>query len=527
MKKGTIIKIVLGIVLAGCLIVGIYVYSTMSGISEMFKLNAQLQAEGYYTGEFEFKMMACAYYLDHGQYITAFSRLNDIRKQMETREGLVKVPKFSDKKAEMEFYLSLQNPNTGAFMDDSYPAFLYYEPTENVINHMEELADATGEPVRLRYPMRFMDQFDTPEKLTATLDDLSTVGWLGAKLPKTCYVIATQFCSCEELQGVGRYKLGPGWKQALLKWFSDNQDPTTGTWGPRDRHTGRFLNSGDVNVTYRVIKLFVDEQGKDRRADYPLRYKKELFRTILGQIAMPMPTDASMAEIHDWNLSRTQGVKALTHILWQEATPADKKKAQAVMGKLVQNRFEKFYRAQEGGFVYYPDTKNATLDGTGSGIALLENVGALSAEKRNALWGNPAQTTKDLGVRSISRLSEADLGSLNDCNSIRVYRSLPQDFNDDVLCAVYPHETPVLDVVDLLPRTTRWLANTPQSMGNWTTRDSIYQELGGRVLPAVTVYQGDQGLETLNKVLKDNGQLVLVGFDTLQVPRISITFTAK
>jgi len=527
MKRSIVVKSILGFILVACLAVGIYVFNVMASISDMFQLNGQLQAEGYYTGEFEFKMLACAYYLDHGNYVTAFSRLSQLREQMETRQGLIKVPQFTDKKAEMEFYLSLQNPKTGAFMDDSYPAILYYEPSENVIDHLEELAEATGQPLHLRYPMRFMDQFDTPEELTACLDDLATVGWVGAKLPKTPYVMATQFCSSEKFEDLGGYKLSPEWKEAVLKWFSDNQDPVTGTWGPRDRYTGKLIGSGDINVTYRIIKLFVDEQGKNRQAAFPLRHKREMFQTIMGQIAMPMPADSSAAEIHDWNLSRTQGAKTLTHILWQEATPEDRKKAQTVMEQLVRNRFEKFYRAEEGGFVYYPDSQHATLDGTGSAIYLLDNLGAMSEEKRNSLWGTPAQTMTDLGSKKISELAQDDLDSLNTAsiNSIRVYRSMPQPGLDaSILCVMYPRKTSVLDMSDLLPRVTRWLESTPQSMGNWTSRDSVYQELGGKVLPAVEVYQGDKGLKPLNNMLGENQELVLVGFDVLQVPRAAITF---
>ncbi|MHB8918819.1 MAG: hypothetical protein ACYC4H_12410, partial [Desulfocucumaceae bacterium] len=109
-------------------------------IQESFKLNEELKSEGYYMAEFEFKMLGIAYYLDKGQYITALSRLNQIHKQLKSREGLIKEPKFADKKEELEFYLSLQNPKTGAFMDDSYPLFTYIGPTLNVLYLIEDLS---------------------------------------------------------------------------------------------------------------------------------------------------------------------------------------------------------------------------------------------------------------------------------------------------------------------------------------------------------------------------------------------------
>lgn len=526
MKRSIMMKSIAGIILIAVAAIGLWVYHVFAAIPDMFERNAQLQAEGYFTGEFEFKMLGCAYYLDQGDYITAIRRLSALQEQMETRRGLIKVPRFADKKAELEFYLNLQNPRTGAFMDESCPAVFYYEPTENIINHLEELAAETGEPLHLRYPLRFMKQFDTPEELTSCLDDLSRVGWIGAKLPKTNFVLTTQFISCGEYGGLGGYSLAPGYESALLKWFSDNQDPVTGTWGPRDRKSGRLIYP-DLNCTYRIIKLFIDDQGNERHAAFPLQHRKELFATILQQLSRPMPDDLNSAEVHDWNLSRTQSVKMMTQDLWKGASSADRARARAIMTELVRNRYTKFYREQEGAFVYYPDTEHATLDGTGSAIYLLKNVGALSDQTRNALWGTPAQTTKDWGEHSVSVISGNDLTAVTaeGINSIRIYASRPEDrFADDILSIIYPRNTQVLDTADLMPHVTKWVKNTPQSMGNWTSREELYKDITVKEWPAVPVYNGNQGLKPANKLLREKGELVLVGFDVLQVPRAVITF---
>lgn len=526
--KRRIVKITLGIFLIAVLAVGLWVYKVLSAIPEMFERNGQLQAEGYYTGEFEFKMLGCAYYLDHGKYITAIRRLSELQEQQQTRRGLIRVPQFTDKRAEMEFYLRLQNPRTGAFMDEAYPAVFYYEPTANVINHLELLARETGQPFHLRYPLRFMQDFDSPNELTTCLNDLATVGWIGARLPKTCYILATQFCSYEDFERLGLYNFSPAWKKSLLKWFADNQDAVTGTWGPRDRHTGQLLNAGDINTTYHVIKLFVNDKGQDKAAAFPLRHRRELFATVVDQAAMPMPDDSSAAELHDWNLCRTQGVKMLTAYLWQDVSAADRSKARDMMARLVSNRFEKFYRPGEGGFSYYPSVKKASLDGTGSAVYLLKNVGALSDNTRMALWGTPAQTMENLGERRVKEISGDELRAVNslaDINSIRIFASMPeQDFAAGMRCIVYPRATRVLDTADLMPRIVGWLEKTPQSMGNWTSREELYQDLTVKEWPAVQVCQGNQGLGPANKLLRENGEVVLVGFDVLQVPRAVITF---
>lgn len=66
MKRRTL-TIVISVIAASLIIgPGFYVCRSLASIPEMFKLNGKLQAEGYYMGEFEFKMLGCAYYLDKG-----------------------------------------------------------------------------------------------------------------------------------------------------------------------------------------------------------------------------------------------------------------------------------------------------------------------------------------------------------------------------------------------------------------------------------------------------------------------------
>jgi len=137
--------------------------------------------------DFEFKMMGMAYWLDHGHYYTALSRLGKLHKQLKTREGLIKVPEFTNKQDELAFYLNLQNPRTGAFMDDSFPYCTYNEPTENILAHLDSLVKETGQPLRLKYPLKYLDEINTPEKVEVFLDDVSNVGWIGSKYSPEAY----------------------------------------------------------------------------------------------------------------------------------------------------------------------------------------------------------------------------------------------------------------------------------------------------------------------------------------------------
>jgi hypothetical protein len=106
-------------------------------IPDLFRLNKECQEEGYYMGEFEFKMLGFAYLLDKGHYLEANRGIEKLYNQLKNREGLIKVPKFADKNQEMDFYLNLQNPRTGAFMNDSFPYCTFEGPTGNELIHLE------------------------------------------------------------------------------------------------------------------------------------------------------------------------------------------------------------------------------------------------------------------------------------------------------------------------------------------------------------------------------------------------------
>src|SRR3989339_1495145 len=178
------ISIILIILIASGMYIGIH---TKTQVKELFHMNKELQEDGYYMAEFEFKMLGISYYLDKGNYVTALSRLNQLHNQLKTRKDLIKMPKFNDKEEEYQFYLSLQNPKTGAFMDDSYPYCTYTGPTGNVLIHLDELATQLGKPLKLKYPFKYLDEINTLEKMKAYLDDVATIGWITSKLPQTTF----------------------------------------------------------------------------------------------------------------------------------------------------------------------------------------------------------------------------------------------------------------------------------------------------------------------------------------------------
>ncbi len=105
MKYKKIISITFLVVLV--LLIGTGILMTIrvkTQLKEIFKMNEALKSEGYYLSGFEFKMLAQAYYLDHGQFIKALSDIGKIHRQLTKKESLIKIPEFSGNKEKLEFY---------------------------------------------------------------------------------------------------------------------------------------------------------------------------------------------------------------------------------------------------------------------------------------------------------------------------------------------------------------------------------------------------------------------------------------
>jgi hypothetical protein len=519
-----------GAVLAAVLLLGGYFAYSFSRIPDLFRLNKACQEEGYYMGEFEFKMLGLAYYLDKGQLLTAAERIRALRRQLRTRDGLIAVPRFADAEEELEFFLGLQNPRTGAFMDDTYPYMTVEGPTGNVLLHLEALAQKTGRPLRLRHPLRFFDQIATPQALRSFLDDVANIGPLAAKLPESSFHMARDlvaYCRPDNiLERNGLYAFSPEWKRALLGWFHENQDPETGFWGPRSRWTGKLLKV-DMNNTASIMQAFVDRSGNALHPEYPLRYADRMIGTTLILLSRPMPADGAEDELHAWALAKDKGIKMLLRYLWRNASAEQKRRTRELIEEYLRIKFERYYVARDGAFGYYPGATRASLDGTGGTIGLLRDIGAFSRTKQEALWGSADSLSSE--VLRVDRIGERELAVLRGnpaINAVRIYAPGPASDNPaaGVAAVFYPRVTPCLDAADLLPRVASWLKATDKSMGNWVSRDTVLGETELRDVNAAPQVVRDLPVEVANDLFGKYGELVVVGFDTLQLPVREIRF---
>ncbi len=500
-------------------------------IKELFRMNKALQEEGYYMAEFEFKMLGIAYYLDKGQYYIAKNRLSEFHQQLKSKQDLIKIEDFDSKEAEIEFFLNMQNPKTGAFMDETYPYCTYWSVTENVVDHLNGLCKAIGKPLKLKYTLHFLDEINTPEKLTAYLNDVSYIGWIASKIPESTFHFTRDLMNMASKDSTSAtynlYNFSPEWKHTLLKWMYEFQDSTTGFWGPKNRNNGKLIRL-DFNNTSSITKAFVDKNGNDIYESFPMKHKDKIFASTLDMLSAQLPDDSELDKMHDWKLKTAKSIKMLLRYLWKNASQNSKELAKLEIEKHLKVVYDKYYVAEEGAFSFYPNSEHASLDGSG-GLTLFVTIGALSGEKQSELWGSPEENITDLGKYEKANISTKDFELFADSlkiNSLRIYNGKPnyESLTDSVLAIVYPHETNVLDIVDVIPKMEKWINKTPLIMGNWSTRGYILQKFEKINIESVPVFKQEFPLNELNAILKENRELHVIAYDILQIPIYKIVF---
>ena len=532
------------IALSLILIVGVYItvksLQVKNQVKELFKLNKIRQEEGYYMADFEFKMLGISYLLDKGEVNQSLQLLDQLSHQLTTTEGLIKMPEFANKEEELDFYLNLQNPKTGAFMDDAFPYNSYHGPTENILIHLDLLAEQLSRPLKLNYRLSYLDEINTPEKLVNYLNDVAFVGPIVAKFPQTTFHNARDiqsFARDDEhyrdsglemlFQKHNLYEFSPEWRQTMLKWFYEHQDPETGLWGPKSKD-GELLKR-DLSNTASIIKNFVNRDGENIHPEFPLRYQDQLFSTALAIISESCPDVDHLDEFHEWNLRTSKGISMLMKYLWLHASEENKQKARTFIKEFVHKKYELYYLPSDGAFSYYPNSKHATLDGTSSGFFLFKKIGAFSGKLQKKLWGGIDKTLqyeKSLVVDTVSTNHLEEISSNQSLNSLRVYKGLPNHDNlaSDVAAVIYPGPVEILDVIDLSQNVTRWVESTSQSMGNWVSREELHKRIQNLNVKQTPIHKNEIPLDQMNAILKNNGRLIVIGFDELQIPIAKLEF---
>ena len=525
-----IAAVVVAVLFTTGLTIGLSVRSTVKAIPRLFKRNGELKAQGYYMGEFEFKMLAAQYYLNEGSYVKAYRTLRRIRNEMETTQGLARMSPGAPPDQQMSFLLERQHP-TGAFMDSRYPYFTYLAPTENVVEALHALARQTGRPLKLKYSLRFLDQIREPERLRAHLDSLLYLKEPWASIaagPGPYGPGVSELASFARLEHLGLYQFSDEWEEALRQWFYETQDPATGFWGYRIGHPGNWRQNMDVNSTYHVLKLVLDERGDNQSRKYPLRYAGALARNLLTSLDRPLPTDASKQ--HDWSLVQAQGARMITR-LWGHLSASEKEWARREMVKYLTLRYLHFFRQAEGGFSLYSAARAGDLDGTANALSLLRATGSLPGTwERDLLWGKILAAAPPLVHREVRHWGEAAPPSGTEANSIRVYTVVPpigDAYHDANLVQIlYTGNSPALDVMDLRQCIARFIATSQQAFGNWTSKESLLERPLAlqREVRTIPVSRNGLDLARIGRQHPGARRFFVIGYDIFQVPVFKLEF---
>ena len=109
-------------------------------------------------------------------------------------------------------------------------------------------------------------------------------------------------------------------------------------------------------------------------------------------------------------------------------------------------------------------------------------IGAFSYEKQKKLFGEAADSVRNLGLISIEdlkpflqKIPESD----PEIHSIRFYKTKPDiaKLTSNVWAVYYPDNSGILDVTELVPNLIAWADSTSLSIGNWTSVTEIKREL--------------------------------------------------
>lgn len=517
--------LVLALVAVGCVSPG-----------QMFRRNAELKAEGYYQAEFEFKMEAALYHLNQGHYWKAYRTLRQIDHELESKEGLEKIPPETSPDQLMDFLLNRQNPKTGAFMDPSYPYFTFIGPTANVLGTLDTLSTQTGRPVKLHSPLHFLDEINSPKQLKEYLESLLYFQerWaekFGGPTPFCPGVSELSADSLDLFERVGGYQFAQDWKETLIQWLADHQDPKSGFWGARIGTPEKWRQALDIDSTAHILKLFLDERGEVKDPRFPLQYADQLAQTLIEQADTPVPDGAT--EQHEWSLRQLHAAKIFVRYLWPRISAETKERFLALAPSWMERRFSLF-RPEQHGFAIDALSPKADIDATGMGIGLLRHLGCIPGTwERQRLRGEALSNAPQLSQVLLKRWEDALFPDRADVNSVRVYIDVapePETLDDSTLVQIfYPKKTPILDLQDLRQHVGLFLEADGGEVGNWDSKASLREGPLGLSTNAreIQIAQGPLLLKDLAARYPEAKRFVAVGLDRFQTPLLLIEFTLE
>ena len=165
------------------------------------------------------------------------------------------------------------------------------------------------------------------------------------------------------------------WKMRALTCFQRNRSLKFAA-GLRDARPGiRLLGRGignagewrqktDINATFHVLKLVLNDSGENQSPQFPLRYAEALARGVLKLLDTRIPEGT--IDQHDCGPKQYQCAKMLTRLLWPHLTESEKDEVRRKFRSMLVQSYS-LYRPDDGGFAYYTSDTKADITQTPTG----------------------------------------------------------------------------------------------------------------------------------------------------------------
>lgn len=231
--------------------------------------------------------------------------------------------------------------------------------------------DALAQGAVPRYPLHFLDPVNSPERLTAHLNDI-----LHDKFTVTGAINRQELD--ETVSALARLLLGdvpttypfhPQLKDAFVKFIDDSQNPATGCWGVwfvgRD---GTVWRQDDVGITFHIVS---DTSGAVKHLD-------RVARRVLELSTVDFPAGIRMKGHYENHLN--YDVVKIFKLAWPSLDEGTRRSAAAELSRMVNWCLTESY--QRDGTFKVSDLDDTTGDAIQYGIYFLREAGFFRKSER-------------------------------------------------------------------------------------------------------------------------------------------------
>lgn len=169
------------------------------------------------------------------------------------------LPRFQERLDALE--AALKNPLNRSAVDEQSPVDgswgrWYTEPFFKLAASYEQISTLARDGKLPRHPCRFLDAYNSPEKLTAHLDSLlvSDLSADGIKRRREMNETISALIRLIRRHQPADYVFHPQLETAMMDWLMNRaRDPATGYWGGWYRREGKIEKTTDLSITFHII----------------------------------------------------------------------------------------------------------------------------------------------------------------------------------------------------------------------------------------------------------------------------------